>query len=65
MPDSDAPEISYEARAVFFKRYKEAREAGLTIVEARLWADSDRDVGELRKLVRTQCPAELLVRIVI
>ena len=54
-----------EDLAVLLNRYREAREAGLTVVEARLFAESDRDVGELRKLVRAGCPVETLRAIVL
>lgn len=50
---------------VLRRRYTEARRAGLTIVEARLFAESDRDVGELRKLVEKRCPVELVRQIVL
>ncbi len=46
------------------RRYQEARRAGLTIVEAKLFADSDCDVGLLRACVAGGCPLDVLVRIV-
>lgn len=46
-------------------RYKEARQAGLTIVEASLFAESDADLAELRRLVRDGCPTELVRLIVL
>ncbi len=46
------------------RRYQEARRAGLTIVEAKLFADSDCDVGLLRACIRGGCPLDVLVRIV-
>ena len=36
---------------IYRRRYREARAAGLTVVEAELWADSKESVGTLRKLV--------------
>lgn len=42
------------------RRYKEARAAGLSIVEAKLFAESDADVGQLRKLVAGECPPRLI-----
>lgn len=36
---------------MFKWRFDEARAAGLTLVEARLYAESDIDCGELRRLV--------------
>lgn len=47
------------------RRYTEARRAGLTIVEAKLFAESGRDIGELRKLVKAGCPVETLREIVL
>lgn len=49
----------------YLRRYREARRAGLTIVEARLFAESPADVGELRKLVKGGCPVELIRDIVL
>ncbi len=46
------------------RRYQEARRAGLTIVEAKLFADSGCDVGLLRACIRGGCPLDVLVRIV-
>lgn len=54
-----------EAVKTYLRRYREARRAGLTIVEARLFAESDADVGELRKLVKGGCPVELIRDIVL
>jgi hypothetical protein len=47
------------------RRRKEALAAGLTLVEARLFAESDRDVGQLRMLVRDGCPAATIARILL
>lgn len=54
-----------ERLEVLRRRYMEARRAGLTIVEARLFAESDRDVGELRQLVAAGCPVETIRQIVL
>ena len=54
-----------EQQRVRLRRYREAVQAGLTIVEARLFADSEADVGELRRLVEAGCPPELIRRIVL
>lgn len=54
-----------EPLAVWFKRYQEAREAGLIPEEAKAWAESEQDVGELRRLVRDGCPLEQLRLIVL
>lgn len=54
-----------EQLEVLRRRYTEARCAGLTIVEARLFAESDRDVGELRRLVASGCPLDTIRQIVL
>ena len=54
-----------EAALVIYRRYKEAREYGLTKLEARLFADSERDVGELRRLREMGCPPDIAARILI
>jgi len=58
-------DTSEEQLQVLRRRYQEARKAGLTIVEAKLFAESDADVGELRRLVRDGCPVETLRAIVL
>ena len=60
-----AAEPTDEVLEVLRRRYTEARQAGLTIVEARLFAESDRDVGELRQLVAAGCPVETIRQIVL
>lgn len=54
-----------EAVTVYLRRYQEARKAGLTMVEAQLFADSGRDIGQLRKLIAKGCPTDLLRQIVL
>ena len=54
-----------EAQQVYRHRYREAREAGMSIVEASLFADSDGDLAELRRLVELGCPIQLIRRIVL
>ena len=54
-----------EEGRVFSRRYREARRAGLSIVEARLFAESDADVRDLRRLVERGCPLELLPKILL
>lgn len=58
------PDLS-EAQEAVYRRYKEAREYGLTRVEARLFADSDIDVGELRRLKKKGCPPKLAADILL
>jgi hypothetical protein len=47
------------------RRYQEAVDAGWTKIEAQLFADSDIDVGELRRLVRDGCPPHLAAAILL
>lgn len=47
-----------EETVVQWNRYKEARKAGLSIVEAQIWADSHGDVGLLRLCVRNRWTPE-------
>lgn len=54
-----------EDRRVMFRRFAEARDAGLTLVEARLFAESDTDIGDLRRLVKLHCTPSLIARILI
>jgi hypothetical protein len=54
-----------ELRIVRRNRYQEARRSGMSIVEANLFADSDIDVGELRRLVDADCPSDLLAGVLL
>jgi len=54
-----------EAEVCRRRRFLEARKAGLTLVEARLFAESDRDVGQLRTLVKGGCPPAVIAAILI
>jgi len=62
---TDQEEFSWEASTVFYNRYWEARKAGLTMVESKLFASSPQDIGTLRKLVAKGCPVETIRRIVL
>ena len=46
-------------------RHKEALEAGFTIAQAHLYADSDADCGHLRELARRGCPPELIFKLLV
>lgn len=59
------PEWDDEPHRVITRKFLEARAAGLTRVEARLFAESNGDVGELRKLVKNGCPPATIAKIVI
>jgi hypothetical protein len=60
-----SPEISDEVLEVRRRRYKEARAAGLSLVESQLFADSETDIGELRRLVRDGCDPALMASILL
>lgn len=61
----DGEKLSREKLSVRNWRYDEARRAGLTPVESALFAESDRDLSELRKLVKKGCPVDKLRLIVL
>ncbi len=63
--DMETPEKSDLARCVAMRRFNEARQAGLTLVEARLFADSDVSVGLLRACVKGACRPQLIARILV
>ena len=56
---------SDEWLAVWRRRYREARQAGLDDLEARVFAADHTDVEELRRLVRAGCSPKLIARIVL
>jgi hypothetical protein len=49
---------------VWLRRYTEALRAGLSERDAAQFADSDQDIGWLRKLVEGHCPSDLIREIV-
>ena len=57
MPTAEAREL--EQDAVFHRRFMEAREAGFTRLEARVFSESEADIGVLRKLIADGCPAKV------
>jgi hypothetical protein len=61
----DADELLDEPTRVTNRRYHEALDAGLSVVEANLFADSLADVGQLRKLVAAHCSHELIAAILL
>lgn len=63
-PAEQEVELS-EARRVILHRYQEARRYGLTLVEARLYAESGIDASELRRLKRKGCPPAQAARILL
>lgn len=62
---SEPEDWTDEVHAVITNKFLEAREAGLTRVEARLFAESNGDVRILRKLVKSGCPPATIAKIVI
>lgn len=59
----DTPvELNEESR-VFLRRYKEAREYGFCEVDARMWAESHVESGQLRRLKRLGCSPKLAAKI--
>lgn len=63
MDKPDAPHEEY--RHVVSWRFLQARRVGLTHVEARLFAESDADLEQLRRLATKGCPATLIARIML
>ena len=61
-PADDDPD---EDLVVWRHRYQEARRAGFEHVQACEFAQSDVDVGELRRLVQAGCEPRLIARIVL
>jgi hypothetical protein len=57
-------EMGEQARVVY-NRYKEAREYGLTRLEARLYAESTIDASELRRLRRAGCAPAIAAKILL
>lgn len=58
--------VRWEERdEVLRRRYGEAFDAGLTCKQALEFAASNRDIGELRKIVSGGCPPKLIARIVL
>lgn len=62
---TDGGRLALEQLAVRNWRYDEARKAGLTPVEAAMFAESDADLGQLRTLVKKGCPVETIRAIVL
>ena len=52
-----------EQQVMLTRRIREAKDAGMTAMEARMFAESAVDIGELRKLLKLGCPPEYLARI--
>lgn len=52
-----------EEREVYRRRYKEARKYGFCQVDARMWAESHTESGQLRRLKQLGCSARLAAKI--
>lgn len=70
MSEDDAPVDLWDGLAdeqieVLRRRYQEARRAGLTIVEARLFSESDADVGTLRRMVALKATPQQIAAVVL
>jgi hypothetical protein len=65
MPEDVADRELGEQAQVVLNRYREAREYGLTRLEARLYAESQIDVSELRRLRRAGCAPAIAAKILL
>ncbi len=63
--DAPAKDLTDEQAGVLHYRYQQARHAGLIPEDALRFAESDADIGELRKLAAAGCPPELVLQIVL
>lgn len=65
MATTHDPIVLSEEQQVILHRYTEARAYGFTMIEARLFAESEIDVSELRRLKRVGCPPAMAVKILL
>ena len=56
--------LTWQKLSVYLWRYEEARRDGLNELEARLFADSSLDIGDLRRLYDAGCPPGLIAKII-
>jgi hypothetical protein len=63
--EADDDQLAVEQVAVRTWRYDEAIRAGLTGLEAAMFAESDRDLSELRRLVEKGATAKQIAAIVL
>ncbi len=65
-PELDAADFHIgEALTIWRRRYREARAAGLDQFDSTVFADSDSDVGVLRRLVADGCEPHTIAAIVL
>ena len=57
--------VAGDKHDLYRHRYATARRAGLTMVEAQLFADSKSDIGVLRQLAEADCDPKLIAEIVL
>ena len=55
--------LSDDQLALHRHRYREARRAGLTMRDAKLFASSSLDIGKMRSLAENGCPPHLILLI--
>jgi hypothetical protein len=60
----DDRELGEQAKVVL-NRYREARLYGFTRLEARLYAESEIDASQLRRLKRVGCPPAAAAKILL
>jgi len=65
VPEASAEVQNAEVDEVMRRRRKEARDAGMSRIEASLYAESEIPTADLRHLVDLHCPAELLARVLL
>lgn len=65
-PELDAADHRVgEPLTIWRRRYREARSAGLDQFDATVFADSDADIGVLRRLVAAGCDPQTLAAIIL
>ena len=65
MSEGDADRETDEVEEVVRWRRREALEAGMSRLEAGLYADSEINTQELRKLIKKGCPPDLLAKVLL
>ena len=61
----DEPQLTDEERRVLIWRFAQTRRLGLSHVEARLFAESNADIGQFRGLIARGCSPDVALRIVL
>jgi hypothetical protein len=63
--DTDTDEVEHDLWLRHRWRFLEARREGMGFLEAKMFADSEIDISELRRLVEHGCPPVLLASILL